>query len=104
MRPKRYRARVNLVLTQETYDAYAEVAGILHTTVPELLRGMADSGLPWLRKVSEAVREAPLDRTAAARLLLSHIGGAQLELQEISDEIAGELEQADTERKKRKPA
>lgn len=101
-RPLQYPARVNLSLSQETYDAYAEIAKVLHSTVPELIRGMADQGVPWLQKVAAAVRESPQDPNVAARLLLSHIGGAQLELQELSDEISGELTRE--ELKKRKPA
>lgn len=103
-RPKRFAARVNLPLTQETYDIYAEVAALSGSTVPQLLREVAENGIPWLRQVLEVMRAAPQDPHAMGRLLLRRIEGVQVELGQLGGELESDLAKLEERQTKRKPA
>ena len=93
-RTLRFPARVNIVLSQETYDAYREVAELLDVTVPQLMRDMIDSGVPNIRKLAEMARVAKSDPVGAGELMLKYFGGIQAQLGESIAEGQQVVEEA----------
>lgn len=86
-RTLRFPARVNIVVPQETYDAYKEAADLLDLTLPQLMRDMLEGALPNVRMLAEAARvakqQSPL---AAGEMLMKYFGGIQAELEQVNAE------------------
>lgn len=103
-RTKQFPARVNIVLRQETYDAYKEVAGLLDVTIPQLMREMIEGGLPNMRKLAEAARVAKQQSPVeAGELLLKYFGDLQLQLGDTIVEGRQVIEDVRQQQQQRQP-
>lgn len=101
-RPKRFTARVNVVMPATLYDEYARIASSLDTSIPQLVRDILDGALPQFRKLEEiALAAKQQDAGLTADLFMRYLGGIQGELAELRAEAEPVVEQVKAKQRRK---
>lgn len=99
---KRLDARINLRVTQDTYDAYQEAAELLGIEPAALVRQFVDGGVPAMQAIAQTARAAQAGRVGQGagllvRLMEAAVAQGQLGLEQS---LAIEEEVREVERKR----